>query len=313
MSRELPPLETIHPDLREGAAKTPTVDFGNPFLFPLLKYVAFPLRDFKGRYRGDDVTLSVVRAGCVSLRLYTPKEKTGNGALLWMHGGGLIVGHPRRDDRLCAELAKASGAIVVSVRYRLAPRHLFPAGFNDCVAAWQWLLTNAERLGVDPLKIAIGGQSAGGGLAAALCQKLLDDGGVQPVAQCLLYPMLDDHTAADHTLDGKFLIWCNESNRFGWKAYLGQAPGAEQTPPYAVPARRTDLHRLPPAWIGVGTRDLFEAEDRAYAQALRAADVPVHLEILEGAPHGFVGFGADASITKGFVASMTSFLAGKLA
>lgn len=313
MSRELPSLDTIHPDLREGTAKTPTIDFGNPILFPLLKYIAFPLRGFKGRYRGDDVALRVVRAGRVSLRLYEPKAKTSNGALLWMHGGGLIVGHPRQDDRLCADLAKASGAIVISVRYRLAPRHPFPAGLNDCVAAWEWVLNSADRLGIDPAKIAIGGQSAGGGLAAALCQKLRDEGGVQPAAQCLLYPMLDDHTAADPALDGKFLIWCNESNRFGWKAYLGQAPGAEQTPAYAVPARRTVLHRLPPAWIGVGTCDLFEAEDRAYAQALRAANVAVHLEILEGAPHGFVGFSADANITKSFVASMTSFLAAKLA
>ena len=112
---------------------------------------------------------------------------------------------------------------------------------------------------------------------------------------------------------GKFLIWSNESNRFGWKSYLGQPPGAEQTPPYAVPARRTELCGLPPAWIGVGTRDLFQAEDRAYAQNLQSADVPVHLEILEGAPHGFIGFGADAPMAKGFVASMTSFLSARLA
>lgn len=166
---------------------------------------------------------------------------------------------------------------------------------------------------MDPLKIAVGGQSAGGGLAAVLCQKLLDEGAVQPLAQCLLYPMLDDRTAADRTLDGQFLIWSNESNRFGWKSYLAQTPGAEQTPPYAVPARRTDLRGLPPAWIGVGTCDLFQAEDRAYAQNLQSAGVPVHLEILEGAPHGFIGFGADAPMAKGFVASMTSFLSAKLA
>lgn len=297
-------LDAIDPELRDDTRKTPTVSFANPILFPIIKHVAFPLRGLKGRYRGGEVTLETTGAGLATFRILRPKKGTNGAGVLWIHGGGLVVGHPRQDDAVCAKIAIQLNATVVSFRYRLAPKHPFPAGLNDCYAAWNWLQKQAEELQIDPKNVVVGGQSAGGGLAAALCQRLFDDGGVQPVAQCLVYPMLDDRTAAHRDKDGKHLIWNNQSNRFAWKAYLGQDPGAAQSPDYAVAARREALQGLPPAWIGVGDCDLFKEESRAYADRLKAAGVPVKFVLVKGAPHGFLAMSPDNPISGAFITSI---------
>lgn len=147
MKNENPLLQAIHPDLREGTAKTPTVNFGNPILFPLLQHVAFPLRGFKSRYRGDDVTITVLRAGRRSLRLYTPKERTSNGAFLWMHGGGLIVGHPRQDDRLCARLAKTQGGLCFRSTIGLPHSIRFLRGWMIAPQRGSWCKTTQSGWG----------------------------------------------------------------------------------------------------------------------------------------------------------------------
>lgn len=148
--------------------------------------------------------------------------------------------------------------------------------------------THAPELGIDPQRVVLGGASAGGGLAAALAQRLRDEVAPQPRGQLLVYPMLDDRTAADTSRDDEgHIVWTNVSNRTGWTAYLGQPPGRPSVPRYAVPARCDDLAGLPPAWIGVGSADLFAAECSEYARRLRESDVPVQLDVVEGAPHGF--------------------------
>jgi len=222
------------------------------------------------------------------MRMFIPEVRTSGGALLWIHGGGLILGHPATDDRFCAEIARDLGIVVASVRYRLAPAHPYPAAIDDCHDAWTWLLRNANTFDINPARVAIGGQSAGGGLDAALVQWTCDGRPPHPVAQWLLCPMLDDRTAARRNLDAEqHFVWDNRMNLFGWRAYLGNEPGGSSAPPYAVPARRDDLTNLPRAWIGVGDIDLFFEEDVAYSQRLTEAGVSVTLDVVPGAPHGF--------------------------
>lgn len=210
--------------------------------------------------------------------VYEPPARTTPGpALLWIHGGGTILGTPEADHYWLSTLARDARLLVVSVDYRLAPEHPFPAGLDDAYATLAWLHDQPSELGVDPDRIAVGGSSAGGLLAAALCQRA-HDAGLAVAFQLLEFPMLDDRTALrrDDAGRGRF-VWTAASNRWAWGAYLGHVPGAAEPRPYAVPSRRTDLTGLPPTWIGVGELDLFYEEDVAYADRLRAAGVPVTL------------------------------------
>ncbi|WP_353813541.1 alpha/beta hydrolase [Agromyces sp. SYSU T00266] len=236
------------------------------------------------------------------------------GALLWIHGGGLVIGAAAQDDAWCARLAERLGIVVVAVEYRLAPEHPFPAALDDCVAARRWVQDAAAARGIDPARVAVGGQSAGGGLAAALAQRLFDEGGTQPVAQLLYCPMLDDRTAARRDLDAvRHFAWTNRDNLVGWSSYLQAAPGADTTPDFAVPARRADLAGLPPAWIGVGDIDLFHDEDLAYAAALRDAGVECRVDVVPGAPHGFESIARAAGVTRAFHARARAWLGERLA
>jgi acetyl esterase/lipase len=247
----------------------------------------------------DGVSIEQPRDAAPSVRVYRPAARRSPAALFWIHGGGLIIGRAVQDDRICALTARELGILVVSVEYRKAPRYPFPAALDDCLAGWRWLRREASHLGADPACVAVGGESAGGGLAASLAQRLHDAGETPPVAQWLFCPMLDDRTAARRDLDGvNHFVWNNRVNRFGWRSYLGVEPGADDVPPYAVPARREDVHGLPSAWIGVGDIDLFYDEDRDYAERLRAAGVEAAFEVVPDAPHGIIAWAADTSITR---------------
>jgi acetyl esterase/lipase len=237
----------------------------------------------------DDVTVTKTKADGVRVRIYQPDDRaTDSGVLFWIHGGGLLYGDARQDEALCAETARELGILVVSANYRFAPEHPFPAALDDLWAAWGWMLNNASILGFNPSRIAVGGESAGGGLAASLVQRLKDAGGIQPIAQWLFAPMIDDRTAADESLDAiEHWVWGNRANRVGWTSYLAGATGAGALAPYAAAARREDLSGLPPAFIAVGDIELFLAENTDYAHRLEQAGVSVQLEVVTGAPHGF--------------------------
>lgn len=237
----------------------------------------------------------------VPVDVYVPHDHAaGSPALVWIHGGGLVMGSSAGYAEYCARIARELGIVVVSVEYRLAPAHPAPAAVDDCYAALRWLHDEAEALGIDPHRIAVGGDSAGGGLAAATVQLAHDHGPVKAAFQLLVYPMLDDRTCL-RDRDSVRFVWTPKANYHGWRAYLGQQPGLADVPPYSVPARRTDLAGLPPAWIGVGSLDLFHDEDIDYADRLEAAGVPVELVVVPGAFHGFYVFAPDAPGSRAFV------------
>lgn len=270
----------FHPDLRIAAPFLPRALVNGPRRLRLMR----ALFGLVARRPASDV--EVVPAGTATIRLHRPPAANGpRPALLWIHGGGMISGCAAQDDPLCRYFASELGIVVGSVEYRLAPEHPFPAPLHDCYDALRALAALPE---VDADRIVVGGASAGGGLAAALAQLAHDRGEIRPILQLLAYPMLDDRTATRTDIEERgFRLWNNTANRFGWQSYLGRPPGAADIDPLAAPARRTDLSGLPPAWIGVGTLDLFHDEDIAYAGRLAAAGVPQQLEVIEGAFHGF--------------------------
>jgi acetyl esterase/lipase len=301
-------LARVAPELRGPVRRLPPIPARNAVVRRLVRaaMVLVPTVTVDG----VDLTLIDRRTEPrLRLRVHRPRVPRSTAALLWIHGGGLVMGSPAQDDRLCAATARELGIVVVAVEYRLAPRHVFPAALDDCAAGWAWLQEAASWLGVDPTRVAVGGQSAGGGLAASLVQRLHDSGGPQPAAQWLFCPMLDDRTAARRELDGVgHRVWNNRLNAFGWGSYLGVAPGASSVAPYAVPARRSDLGGLPPAWIGVGDIDLFHDEDQEYASRLRAAGIDTTVEVVAGAPHGFEAWAAGTGIARDYVASAQAWL-----
>jgi acetyl esterase/lipase len=210
-------------------------------------------------------------------------------ALLHIHGGGYVVGKPEICDAVNRGRAAKLGCLVVSVDYRLAPETPHPGPVEDCYTALKWLYDHAAELGVDPNGIAIGGESSGGGLTAALALVARDRGEVPLVLQYLIYPMIDDRTAtrADPHPYVVHEAWSAEYNAFGWRALLAAEPGSPGISPYAAAARAEDLTGLAPAFISVGALDLFLEENMEYARRLSRAGVPVELHVYPGAFHGF--------------------------
>ncbi|BBX19226.1 alpha/beta hydrolase [Mycolicibacterium duvalii] len=290
------PKVEFHPELRRSARLLPK-QMINPTTLPFVR-AASRLMWRNARDAAEALTLS----SGVEVRLHRPARATGTGpALLWIHGGGYVIGDAAQDDVLCRRFADELGATVVAVNYRLAPEHPYPTPLEDCYTALRWMRALPA---VDPARVAIGGASAGGGLAAALALLARDRGEIDVAAQLLVYPMLDDRTVERTDLDHPgHRLWNQSSNKFGWSAYLKDADRD-----VAVPARRTDLAGLPPAWIGVGTLDLFHDEDVAYAQRLRDASVRCEVMIVDGAFHGFDGIAPKASVSRKFFASQCALL-----
>ena len=227
-------------------------------------------------------------------------------ALLWIHGGGYVGGSARLDDKLCRRFAEHLGIVVAAVDYRLAPEHPFPAGLDDCYATLDWL---ARRDDVDAARIAIGGASAGGGLAAALALLVRDRSEISVAMQLLSYPMLDDRTVVRSDIDERHVrLWSNRSNAYGWRSYLAAPPGSAGVTGLAAPARHDDLTGLPPTWMGVGTLDLFFDEDVRYAERLRASGVRCRLDVVEGAFHGFDVVAPRAPVSRRYFAAQVDAL-----
>lgn len=204
-------------------------------------------------------------------------------SILHFHGGGFVLGLPEMSKARCSDFARELNCVVVSVDYRLAPENPYPSQLDDAYAALEWLRGDDGLLGTDPTRIALMGESAGGGLAAALAIAARDRGGCPIAFQLLTYPMLDDRTN-DNDLGyaGEF-VWTSGHNRFAWNALLGNRSPSSLN----APARVDDPAGLPPTFIAVGTLDLFIDEDIAFAHRLIAAGVAVELHVYPGAFHGF--------------------------
>jgi acetyl esterase/lipase len=299
-------IEKIHPDFRKVMSRIPSIPFHNPILLPIIRFLTRlppPQKTMPG------IIVSEQELNIAKVRIYRPEGKSSGAGLLWIHGGGMIVGSTANNERECSQYAKELKLVVVSVEYRLAPKHPFPCALDDCYEAWLWMQKSAATLGISADRIVISGQSAGGGLAASLVQKIVDEGGVQPAGQALFCPMLDDRTAARRELDDiKHRIWNNKNNRGAWAWYLGHSVGEMEIAEYAAPARRKNLSGLPPTWIGVGDIDLFYEEDYLYATRLKEAGVNCHLEVAPGAPHSFELFFPESPVTRVFLNSNYNFL-----
>ncbi|CAH0495411.1 alpha/beta hydrolase [Novosphingobium sp. CECT 9465] len=210
-------------------------------------------------------------------------------AILHMHGGGHVLGMPEMNAGTLMQWADALDCLIVSVDYRLSPETRFPGAIEDCYAALGWLHGEADALGIDPARIAVSGESAGGALAAGLALLARDRGEFAIAFQHLEQPRLDDRTATSATPNpctGEF-VWTRESSHYCWIAQLGKEPGGDDTSPYAAPARASDLSGLPRTFIAVGALDLFVDECLDYAHRLIRAGVPTELHVYPGCMHGF--------------------------
>jgi acetyl esterase/lipase len=250
--------------------------------------------------------------GAPEVRLWivdpAPAEKS-KPALLHMHGGGFMMKDPMWMPRLQG-IATDCQCIVVSVDYRLAPETRYPGPLEDNYAALKWVYAHATELGIDRSRIAVGGESAGGGHAASLAIHARDRKEVPIVFQLLIYPQLDDRTGSTNPAPPAVsqFIWSASANRLAWSSLLGVPAGSSAVPTAAVPARVASVAGLPPAWIGVGSIDLFAEEDMEYARRLVHAEVATDLLVVRGAFHGFDLFVPDAEASKRFSTSWKSAL-----
>lgn len=244
------------------------------------------------------------------VRLYRPRQAAAEPlpALLWIHGGGFCIGSYDMDDAQCERIAEELQCLVASVEYRLAPEHPFPAGPEDAYAALVWLAGQAGALGVDPGRIAVGGVSAGGGLAAGVVLMARDRGGPALKYQLLIYPCVDDaHTSVSSLAITDPRVWSREASLIAWRNYLGgKADGPVS--PYAAPARAEDLGGLPPAFVLAADRDLLCDENIAYAQRLSQAGVAVELHVYPATFHGFYSLAPDAAVSRRAVADLIAAL-----
>jgi acetyl esterase/lipase len=223
----------------------------------------------------------------VRLRVHRPVGVEGPlPCVYWIHGGGYVLGSYRLEDPRFDRWCPMFACVGVAVEYRLAPETPFPGPLDDCYAGLGWVYRHHDELGIDPAHIGIGGSSAGGGLAAGLALLTRDRGEIPLRFQLLDCPMIDDRQVTPSSQLEGLHVWNRDSNRFGWRSYLGDLAGTPDVPAYAAPARATDLTGLPPAYVCVGAVDGFRDEDVDYATRLNQAGVPTELHVHPGAPHG---------------------------
>lgn len=289
-------VERFHPELRRIARVLP-----RRMVLPSTLWLVRKIAPLMGSLGGRPDDIAVLPNGA-EVRVHRPANgQEPAPALLWLHGGGFIMGSPAADDGICRAFADVLGITVVAAGYRLAPENPYPAALDDAFFALEWMASLPE---VDATRLAIGGESAGAGLAAALAIRARDGGQLSPVLQVLAYPSLDDRSAQRLDLDDRdYRLWNRYTSEFAWRYYLG---GAD--PETAVPARNPDLTGVAATWIGVGTLDLFHDENVTYAERLIDAGVPCHLEIVPGAFHAFDRFAPKAAVSQAFFDSQCEAL-----
>ncbi|WOT38962.1 alpha/beta hydrolase [Streptomyces coeruleorubidus] len=248
----------------------------------------------------------------ISLLICRPTAPASAGArpvIYHVHGGGMVIGNSRVGVDVPLAWAQALDAVVVSVEYRLAPEHPYPAPIEDVYAGLLWTADHAAELGADPERIVIAGASAGGGLCAALALLTRDRKGPQPIGQVLMCPMLDDRNETPSTYQMAGLgVWDRTANETGWTALLGSRRGGPDVPAYAAPARAEDLSGLPPAFLDVGSAETFRDEVVAYASRIWQAGGVAELHVWPGGFHGFDGFAPQAALSQSARAAHVNWL-----
>ncbi|MGI5423866.1 alpha/beta hydrolase [Streptomyces sp. CA-179760] len=234
----------------------------------------------------------------IVLRWYTKGEATPGSAVLYAHGSGMIASRMEIYDGPVARYVSATGVPFLSVAYRKAPEFPAPIPVTDCYAGLQWLVEHASELRVDPDRIAVMGDSGGGGIVASLAIYARDHEGPAIARQILIYPMLDDRNTTPEPGFSTWIPWSYEDNITGWGALLGSAVGGPDVSPYGAAARLKDFSGLPPAYVEVGELDIFRDESIAYAQKLYAASVSTELHVIPRAPHAFEAFVPTAEISR---------------
>jgi len=281
----------VDPEFREFFENFPIHDF-NDEAMPAMRQMMLSTLGELGEVPASVIREQIIAPGVdgspdVACYLYRPSDvKQPVPAYLHLHGGGMILGSPVQTDVRCIEICKRLGIIVLSADYRLAPEDPYPAALHDCYAALAYLHNSADRLDVDRTLIGVGGESAGGGLAASLAIFARDRREYAICHQQLIFPMIDDRTGnpsieIDPNL-GEF-AWTGTNNQYGWTSYLGDVAPQNAH----IPARTENLSGLPPVWIAVGDLDLFFPENKVYAERLSGAGVSASLTVYPGAPHGF--------------------------
>lgn len=282
----------IHPELRSAGGliravmphfTKPFFSFANFFLDNILSgmNLARKIR-FEQKYitREDGSKLRI----CV----YSPKEPRKNvPGVLWIHGGGYAIGIPEQDFSFIQSFVLASGCVVVAPDYTNSTKAPYPAALNDCYSALEWLRDNGAAYGMRSDQIFVGGDSAGGGLCAAITLLARDRGEISIAFQMPLYPMLDDRMTTPSSQNNDAPIWNTKSNELGWELYLGKDYGTDLVSKYAAPARETDYSQLPPTLTYVGDIEPFTDETIEYVENLKKAGIDVKFRIFEGCFHGF--------------------------
>lgn len=285
-------LHLVDPELRPLLEAFPSFDL-NAEVLPVLREMEVPLPPFpdaSGLVSRDAHSVpGPAGAPDVGVVVYRPLQAEGLlPCLFHIHGGGYVAGSAAEGETVYRPLAAELGCMIVAVDYRLAPETRFPDNLEDCYAALAWVFSQAAALGIDAGRVGVIGESAGGGLAAALALLARDRGQFRLQFQALIYPMLDDRTcvAEPHPYTGEF-VWTAQSNVFGWASLLGVPPGSAGVSPYAAAARAENLADLPAAYVSTGALDLFLEEDVEYARRLLRAGVSTELHVFPGAYHGF--------------------------
>lgn len=224
---------------------------------------------------------------CTSKKKQMEKSVTG---LLWIHGGGYAIGLPEQDYLFADLFCEDASCIAVLPDYRRSTEAPYPAALEDCYLALKWMWHNAEKLGINGKQLFVGGDSAGGGLTAAVCLYTRDKAQIPVAFHMPLYPMLDDRELTASSKNNDAPVWNTQANRLGWKLYLKGLKA--NVPYYAAPSRATDLSDMPACCTYVGTLEPFHDETVIYCDQLREKGIPVHLKEFEGCFHGFdlVGF-----------------------
>ena len=283
-------IERLHPDILEMYEAMPeySADFPGSVREMMVDFLASEAPADEEILVSERSVLNGKTNEEVGIRIYSSvSDDSVKPGLLWIHGGGYVGGMAIIDDALCIRVAKEASCVVVSVDYHLAPEYPYPVPLEDCYAALQWFADNSGELHVDENRIAVAGNSAGGGLTAALALLARDRGGPKLCFQMPLYPMIDDRNSTPSSYeihDPK--VWTYEKNAVAWSQYLGKEK-PDQVPVYAAPARATDLAGLPPLYTCIGELDVFRDETLDYVTRLARAGVPAEFHLYPGCFHGF--------------------------